>query len=104
MQVAQERALAGELALARADRRVEDRARGQADQDHDPGDREAAAGLLVGVLGVGGLVLGRVGHGDRRAIDEGDRTAVEQPGLGRGLSEPIGGVADEPGQERLGEA
>ena len=100
----EQRAFAGELALAGADRRVEDGPGGQRDQDHDPRDGEAAAGLLVSVLGVRGLVLGGVGHAHRGAVDEGDLAAVEQPRVGGVLLESVGGVADQPGQECLGEA
>jgi hypothetical protein len=96
--------LSGELALARADRRVEDRPGGQRDQDHDPGDREPAAGLLVAMLGILGLVLGGVGHADRRAIGDDHAAAVEEPGVGDVSLEAVGGLADQPGEDRLGEA
>ena len=55
------------------------------------------------MLGILGLILRRIGHGDRRAIDERDSVAVEEPGVGGLLLESVGGVADQPGQERLGQ-
>jgi hypothetical protein len=76
---------------------------GQREQDHQPGRREAHAQPLGGVLWVGGLVGGGVGHGHRRTIDHLDGAAPPAPRR-RGLAlHPPAGGAGQPGQHRLGQ-
>jgi hypothetical protein len=53
--------IAGELPLAGADRRFENATDRQRQEHHDTGDREPAAALLIGVLGIGPLVADVLG-------------------------------------------
>ena len=71
--------LAGLLPLIAAHRGLEHRAHGQAEDHQDPRDREAQPGLLAGRLGIRLLVPRGIGHDHRRAIDDLDRPAMEQP-------------------------
>lgn len=55
------------------------------------------------MLGVGGLVLRGVGHGDGGAVDALDGATMEGPGRSASVLEPAGGVLDEAVEEGLGQ-
>lgn len=62
--------LPGFFALVRPDRQVHYASGGQRNDRHGPRDRQTDARLLRFRLRVRGLVLRRVGHGEREAVDQ----------------------------------
>ena len=90
--------------MIRADRRLEHRAHGQAEHDHDPRDREPRAGLLGLRLRIGRLVLRGVRHDYGRAVDDLDGPAMKMPRGFRAIMYVLAGLADEFPDDLLGEA
>src|SRR5512135_2918937 len=90
--------------MVRPQRGLEHRAHRQAEDHEEPRDREPEARRLAVQLGIGRLVPRGIGHGHGGAVDDLDRTPVEQPG-GLGLAmDRLSGPADELPGQRLGQA
>jgi hypothetical protein len=76
---AQERRLAGSLALVGTDGRIHHAGRRQGKDRHRAGDRQAHAFLLRPRMGEFRQILGRVGHGEREAVDQFGVEILPQP-------------------------
>ena len=83
VQRAKQAVLARLLSLVRADGGLDHGAHRQRKHHQHPRDRQAAAGRLRLGLRILGLVLGRVGHRDRRTVDYAHATPPPQPRLRR---------------------
>ncbi len=77
--VAEETVFARLLALVTGHRQFQRDTRGQREQNDHPHDRLPATRLLGGLLRIGLLVLRRVGHRGRRAIDDSHTMSVPKP-------------------------
>ena len=91
------------LAGIGADRHAADHRRCQRQEDHHPRDGKADARPLAGRLRIHGLVFRRIGHADRRAVDELDVPAVPQPSLGQSRFAVVGQLAGQTLENRLGQ-
>lgn len=77
-QLTQQGRLARYLSLVLADCRIDHTGRCQRNDDHEAGDGKADARFLGGVLRVLPLVLGSVGHLERRSIDQLGMSSLEE--------------------------
>lgn len=103
-QLAQQGRLARALAPVGGQGRFQDGADGQAKEDDQAHDGKAKSWLLGSRLGVVLLVVGRVGHAQRGAIDDVNAPAVPKPavpGLFLGVVAGLSGQVDE---HRLGKS
>ena len=90
--------------LVRPDRQVQHAGGRLAKDRHGPSDRQTDAGLLRLGMRIDGLVLRRVGHGKREAVDElGVVLAFPQPPFVRRLLHFLGHFARQFVQRRFGE-
>ena len=71
--------LTSAFALVRPDGGIQRRTGGQADHHNQSGQRESHASRLCAGLGIHGLVLRGIGHGQAGAIDQLDRSTTPQP-------------------------
>ena len=78
---------------------LQEHPRAGVEHGQEVGDREPAPGLLPAGLPEVGLEFGRVGHGERGAVDDEDATSKPCGGVAGGVVERVGDGADQSAED-----